>query len=727
MNAAGNGAKMSKDRATVERGSWRWSAHVAELMAWATVALIFVALNTGDIPESTYRQGLAVLAGLGVWLMVFFHMLLFRQGNARWIGWTGVIVHLAFATVTYWLLRGHVSSSQLIFVPVILATGLVGGLVEALVASVLAVVAYLGVAFGVGPEPSAIPAGANAAVFLLSGTVAGLLARELRDHYRGEQREQRVASTVRHRLFAVLDSIDEAIIYRDRQGVARVVNHRGGEIFGITPDDYIGGPVIELLRVIARQTEDPEDFIEQFQNLRDDPTVELRMEVDQLIPERRRLSLYSRPTFDDDGSLVGRIDVFADITENVKRAADVERLLEQARRTAETYQRGLLPQSVPSVPRLSIVAHYVPAAGRRAICGDFYDFIQLTDGKLALVLGDVVGIGPRAASDAALTRYTLRSLARTESDPAVLLEQMNAHVFPQSGSERFVRLLICVLDPERAVLTYSNAGHVPPVLYRAKGGGVDWLEEGDLVLGVDSQVSYKSARLELDPGDLRVMYTDGVTEASRDGRPYGQGKFRDLVELYGVGTPGELAQAMRRSVEAWVAIDPDKPVPEGTLGELRDDIAILAAQVALDRTLGEPARELVLPNEPSRVAEVRGFVSSFLADLRAPVDVSTEILLAVGEAAANANRHGRRAEGGGEIRVYCALEGPSVTITIADDGGGFDPLTIDSTALPDKFASGGRGLFLMREMMDEVEFESTDVGTTVTMYRKITPPKLDPH
>ena len=714
---------MSKDRDSVARGSWRWAAHVAELMAWATVALIFAALHTEGVDPDTYRQTLFVVAGLGVWLIVFFHFLLFRQGATRWIAWTGVIVHSAFATGIFWLLRGDVPSAQLIFVPVILATGLVGGLTEALVASMLAVAGFLLVAFGVGPQPEPIPAAANAAIYLLSGTVAGLLARELRTHYRGEQREQRAASTVRHRLFAVLDSIDEGIVYRDRQGMVRVINHRGGEIFGIEADDYVGGPVIELLRTIARQTEDPEDFLEQFQNIRDEPTVELRMDVDQLIPQRRRLSLYSRPMFDDDGALVGRIDVFADITENVRRAAEVERLLEQARRTAENYQRGLLPESIPSLPRLSIVAHYVPAAGRRAICGDFYDFIHLADGKLALVLGDVVGIGPKAATDAALTRYTLRSLALNENDPAALLEAMNTHLLPQMGADRFVRLLVAVIDPERALLTYSNAGHVPPVLYRAKSGDVDWLEEGGVVLGVEKNATFKAGHLELDPGDMLVMYTDGVTEASRDGRPYGQGKFKDLIELYGVGTPGELAQALRRSVEAWVATDPDKPVPEGTIGELRDDIAILAVQVALDRTLGEPSRELVLPNEPSRVSEVRAFVGSFLADLRAPVDVSTEILLAVGEAAANANRHGHRADGRGEVRVYCALEGPSVTITIADDGGGFDPDQMDATVLPDRFASGGRGLFLMRELMDEVEFESTDTGTTVTMYRKISAPK----
>ena len=710
---------MAKDRSTVERGSWRWAAHVAELMAWATIALIFLALQSGSVSPDTYRSGLALLGGMGVWLIVYFHLLLFRQGNMRWIAWTGVIVHLGLTGGMYWLLRGDVPASQLIFVPVILATGLVGGLPEAIVASLLAVAAYIGIAYTLGPQPSPVPAGANAAIFLLSGSVAGLLARELRTHYRGELREQQAATTVRHRLYAVLDSIDEAIVYRDRHGTARLINQRGAELFGVRPMEYIAGPVIELLRTIARQTEDPEDFIEQFQKLRDDPTVELRMDVEQLIPKRRKLSLYSRPTFDEDGTLVGRIDVFADISESVRRAAEVERLLEQARRTAENYQRGLLPDTVPTLPRVSIVAHYVPAAGPRAICGDFYDFVQLSDGRMAFVLGDVVGIGPKAASDAALTRYTLRSLARSASDPGALLEQLNSHLFPQLGSDRFVRLLIAVLDPERAVLTYSNAGHVPPVLYRMKSSRVEWLEEGGLVLGIERSAKYNSGKLELDPGDMLIMYTDGVTEASRDGRPFGQGKFKDLIELYGVGTPGELAQALRRSVEAWVAIDPDKPVPEGTLGELRDDIAILVAQVALDRTLGEPARELVLPNEPSRVSEVRAFVSSFLADLRAPVDTSTEVLLAVGEAAANANRHGRRPEGRSEIRVYCALEGPSVAITIADDGGGFDPGSVDDSVLPDKFASGGRGLFLMRELMDEVEIESTDLGTTVTMYRKI--------
>jgi sigma-B regulation protein RsbU (phosphoserine phosphatase) len=263
-----------------------------------------------------------------------------------------------------------------------------------------------------------------------------------------------------------------------------------------------------------------------------------------------------------------------------------------------------------------------------------------------------------------------------------------------------------VLDPERAVFEYANAGHVPPVVYKSRSGEVEWLGEGGIAIAVEEDSDYKVGRVELEPGDMLVLYTDGVTEAPRHGRPYGQGRFLDLVTEYGVGTPGEMSQAIRRSVDAWV---------EG--GELRDDLAILVCQVIPDSAIDEPTRELVLPNERSRLREIRGFVGQFLADVRAPVDISSEILLAVGEAAGNATKYGRRPEGRSEIRVRCAVEGAVVSVTVVDDGPGFEPVVSDE--LPDRFASGGRGLFLMREFMDLVDIQSSSEGTTVRLSREV--------
>ncbi|MEA2485314.1 MAG: serine/threonine-protein kinase RsbW, partial [Actinomycetota bacterium] len=167
-------------------------------------------------------------------------------------------------------------------------------------------------------------------------------------------------------------------------------------------------------------------------------------------------------------------------------------------------------------------------------------------------------------------------------------------------------------------------------------------------------------------------------------------------------------QALRRAVGAWVSG-----------GELRDDVALVVSQVVPDTAVDEPTRELVLPNEPARIRDVRRFVGSFLADVRAPVDTSADILLAVSEAAANASRYGRRSESWSELRIQCRLERPDVIVSVTDEGSGFDPARFQVARMPDPFASGGRGLFLMQQLMDEVAATSSDDGTTVTLRRRI--------
>jgi serine phosphatase RsbU (regulator of sigma subunit)/anti-sigma regulatory factor (Ser/Thr protein kinase) len=505
----------------------------------------------------------------------------------------------------------------------------------------------------------------------------------------------------------ILDALDEAIIFSDAGGVVRQINRRAAELFEIDAADFLDGPRVALARTVALQTEDPDGFMETLQELRTDPSKELRFEIEQVIPARRNLRFYSGPAPAPDGRL-GRIDVFADISLAVRRANEIELLYEQARAAAESYRGGLLPEGIPSLPRFNMVAHYIPAAAGRSVCGDFYDFIPMSEGRMGLVIGDVCGTGPRAASDSALARHSLRYLATEEPDPGRLLERVSEQIRAQIGSERFVRLGFVLLDPEQAMLGYSTAGQAPPILYRAETKEVEWLEDGGLPLAVEADAHYQTERRKLDPGDMLILYTDGVTEAARRGRPFGQRKLGDLVKQYGVGTPGEFIQALRRAVGAWVGG-----------GELRDDIALLVSQVAPDAAIDEPTRELVLPNEPARIREVRRFVASFLADVRAPVDISADILLSVSEAAANACRYGRTSDSWSELRIQCRLERPDVIVSVTDEGSGFDPAGLEVARLPDRFASGGRGLFLMQKLMDEVTTESSDDGTTVFLKKRI--------
>ncbi|HVF53583.1 MAG TPA: SpoIIE family protein phosphatase [Actinomycetota bacterium] len=507
-------------------------------------------------------------------------------------------------------------------------------------------------------------------------------------------------------LLAILDTIEQSVVYSDHSGVVRVVNRAAAHLLDLVPESYIGAPRVQLLREVARRTEDPEGFMELFQQLLEDPDMELHAELEQILPARRTLRLFSGAVRDARGSARGRVDVFTDITESVRRAEDNKRLYEQARRTAESYQRGLLPSAPPHLPRMNIVAHYLPVAGDRAIAGDFYDFLSLPDGRMGIVFGDVCGIGPAAANDAALARYTVTSYFPEESEPGALLERVAQRVGAQLAPDRFIRLVYAILDPERGRLAYANAGHVPPMVHRAKSGEVEWLEEGGVALGLDNAEKYKSGHVELEPSDLVVFYSDGVSTAPRLGQPYGTRRLVELLRDWGAGSPGEFVQAVVRAVEAWVS-------PSG----LRDDIAVVACQVVPDHAMGEPVRELVLPNEPARLKDVRAFVASFLADLRAPVEPSSELLMAVGEAAANCACHGRRVEGRSEVRVKCRASGDSVSVTLADDGVGFDPRSQRPT--PDPFAAGGRGLYLMVELTDDVEVESSAAGTTITLTKTL--------
>jgi serine phosphatase RsbU (regulator of sigma subunit)/anti-sigma regulatory factor (Ser/Thr protein kinase) len=692
----------------VNKGSRGWTRRVAELATWGALAVVSLLVLLAGLPRQELLWALGLVLAAAVWALMLFRRELVRTERVPGVAVLYVAISLALAAGFYAVLRGEVPTAQLVFVPVIAVSGLLAGFRAGLATGVVAAVLYAVVGEATGEPPSVIAAAVNLGIFFLSGSVAGLLAEELRSHYRGEQEEHRLATAVRHRLLAVLDAIDEAIVFRDRQGVVRVVNRRAADLFGIDADEHLGGAAAELLRVIARQTEDPEGFMESFQELRDDPELEMRVSIEQIIPERRRLRLYSGPARDESGILVGRIDVYTDVTDAVRRAEEIERLYEQARETAESYQRGLLPDSVPTLPRVNLVAHYIAARGPRAVCGDFYDFVALPQGRVGIVLGDVCGVGPPAANDAAFTRYTLRSFVADESDPVALMSKLNAHIDRHLSNDRFVRLVLGILDPERAELSYVNAGHVPPVIYRARSGRAEWLGEGGLPLGVSPDEPYEARRVQLEPGDMLLFYADGVTEGIRKGRVFGQGRLQDLVEEYGVGTPGELVQAIRRSVEAWAPSD-----------ELRDDVALLVGQVVPDAAIAEPARELLLPNEPARVKELRAFVADYLADLRAPIEESQEIVIAVGEAASNACKYGRKANGRSEIRVRCALEGPNVVISVSDDGPGFDATTIHHNGLPDRFASGGRGMFLMNQLMDSVEIDTSEAGTTVTLKRAV--------
>lgn len=133
--------------------------------------------------------------------------------------------------------------------------------------------------------------------------------------------------------------------------------------------------------------------------------------------------------------------------------------------------------------------------------------------------------------------------------------------------------------------------------------------------------------------------------------------------------------------------------------------------------------EFVAQNEPACVPKLRGLVRDFLSSLRIDPSITYDILLATDEAAANAVAHGQSAGGNGVVRLRCSTEGGWVVVAIADEGAGFDPSTVAMDHLPSWSSPGGRGLYLVQELMDEVEIDPSPRGTVIQMRRRVEIPK----
>ena len=180
---------------------------------------------------------------------------------------------------------------------------------------------------------------------------------------------------------------------------------------------------------------------------------------------------------------------------------------------ARTVQRSLLPVTVPDVPGYEFFAHYEPAL---EVGGDYYDFIRLPHGRLAVVLGDVVGKGVAAALVMAKLTADVRFCMLSEPDPAAAFTRLNGLVHEANIPNIFVTAVAAVLDPHRHTVTLVNAGHPLPLLYRRTSATVAepvGSDRSGFPLGVIADHNYSASEISLEPDDVLLAFTDGVTEA----------------------------------------------------------------------------------------------------------------------------------------------------------------------------------------------------------------------
>lgn len=197
------------------------------------------------------------------------------------------------------------------------------------------------------------------------------------------------------------------------------------------------------------------------------------------------------------------------------------RVFDRERGIAETLQRALLPATLPDLGPMSAAVRYVPAAEGTEVGGDWYDVIPLSDGHVGLAMGDVTGHGLEAAALMAQLRHGLRAYAVETLDPATVAERLD-QLIHSPDLERLATLLYAVIAPDLSI-RFVNAGHLPPLVIKASGE-VAFLESpGGLPIGCDHS-PYTTDVFQADPGDLLLLYTDGLIE--RRGESIGDGLER---------------------------------------------------------------------------------------------------------------------------------------------------------------------------------------------------------
>jgi PAS domain S-box-containing protein len=235
--------------------------------------------------------------------------------------------------------------------------------------------------------------------------------------------------------------------------------------------------------------------------------------------------------------------------------------IEQELRVARMIQHTLLPKTLPELEGYQVAVHYQPA---REVGGDFYDLLQLPDGRLGLIVGDVSGKGVPAAIVMAITRTMLRSAYHLGS-PGEILEKVNDDLFPDIPPNVFVTCLAALLDSETGRLQYANAGHDPPFVRHA--GGVGKLRATGMPLGLMADMTYEQQEITLQPGENVLLYSDGLAEAhSQHHEMFGFPRIEKFVGAYSEGAKlidSLLAELERFTGENW---------------EQEDDITLLTLQ-----------------------------------------------------------------------------------------------------------------------------------------------------
>ena len=380
--------------------------------------------------------------------------------------------------------------------------------------------------------------------------------RDISDRKRAELESE----NARAKFAEIINFLPDATVVIDTNGVVQAWNHAMEIISGISAAEMVGKGNYEyalpfygerrpiLADLVFRPVEEltvTYSHIEQEGNT---------LVVDTYLPRKGKDAIYcwakASPLYDSNGNITGAIETIRDITDRRKMEEQLARSKAELDIASEI-QKSFLPDTLPVIKGFDVAATSVMA---KEVGGDFFDVIPmelvpLEEGMHGILIADVSGKGIPAALFMALSRIVVRVNALWYRDPAKAITSANKIITQDSKAGMFVTLFYGILSEKDRTMTYVNAGHNPPLVYRSQLGVFEELLMTGIAMGVIDDEKYAKQSVHIGPEDIIVLYTDGVTESlSSSNEMFGECRLKDIITKYASLTAAEIQQKILDAV-----------------------------------------------------------------------------------------------------------------------------------------------------------------------------------
>ncbi len=398
--------------------------------------------------------------------------------------------------------------------------------------------------------------------------------------------------------------------------------------------------------------------------------------------------------------------------------AEKERIASELHIASEI-QKAMLPKTFPPYPdcdKIEIFGKLTPA---KAVGGDLYDF-YIRDEKLFYCIGDVSGKGVPASLVMAVTRALFRTITTHESQPERIVSRLSDTIAEDNEMNMFVTLFVGVIDLNTGCMSYCNAGHDAPLLISKDGQHIGLLPvDSNIPAGIMQGWEFSRQETIINDGSTIFLYTDGLTEAENSiHAQFGDQRVLDTAQAafaHEQPRPRLFVEKMTDAVQAFVG-----------QAEQSDDLTMMA--ILYDRKNQkvegqEPSiqRALTLPNDIATIPQLHDFIDTVAAEAHLDDSLAMSLNLAIEEAVVNVMNYAYPQDTMGTVNVVASVVGDWLQFVISDTGQPFDPTQqadADITSSAEKRPIGGLGIFLVRQIMDTVNYKRSDGKNILTLRKK---------